>query len=378
MVVALIATVLILGIAFYQILQGLFSAMIMTILTILSAALAFSYYEPLAGLMYDKLTNYAEPLCLVLLFIVSLGILRLIFDKFLGGNVVVGTWPDRIVGGFFGLITGMIVIGVVLVAIQMLPIGPSVYTYRPFDGSLQRRQRAQIFRPDDFTLGLLKQLSAGSLSDERSFQEAHDNLLLETFCTRNTADKHGRIDAPTDSLRVIDAYEVDSVAFAAIHSPDNVKALPSNPLLDKHVIDKIVIVRVMVMKSAAHEETRWWRLPATHFRLVTDKSHSHYPVAHLTHWAVTDRGVPRPVQEGWQCHVPPIKEGQPQLTELIVQRSAEDANSVTADWVYRLPADEKPDYLVFRRSAKAEVPPPKKEIPPTEGAGAHRYRSADE
>ena len=60
MVLIIIAALLVAGIAFFQIIQGLFSALIMTILTILCAALAFTFYEPLAALLHSRQAAYAD------------------------------------------------------------------------------------------------------------------------------------------------------------------------------------------------------------------------------------------------------------------------------------------------------------------------------
>ena len=61
MVLIILAALLILGIAFYQTVQGCFGAMIMAILTVLCAAVAFNYYEPLGGLLADRLGAVADP-----------------------------------------------------------------------------------------------------------------------------------------------------------------------------------------------------------------------------------------------------------------------------------------------------------------------------
>ena len=48
MILIVITALFVLGIALFQAVQGLFSALIMSILTILCAVLAFNFYEPLA------------------------------------------------------------------------------------------------------------------------------------------------------------------------------------------------------------------------------------------------------------------------------------------------------------------------------------------
>ena len=90
MVLIILVSLLVLGIAFYQIIQGLFSAMIMTILTVLAAAIAFNFYEPLGDLLVGRLGAYAHPAALLALFVIPLFVLRELFDRVIRGNVVMG------------------------------------------------------------------------------------------------------------------------------------------------------------------------------------------------------------------------------------------------------------------------------------------------
>ena len=208
MVLIVVALLLILGIAFFQVIQGLFSSLIMAILTILCAAAAFTYYEPLAQLLYTRQPAHADAVSLIALLVIPLLVLRFVFDRFLGGNVVFGMWTNRIGGGLLGLLTGMVLVGVLAVAVQLLPFGASVMTYKPFDGSLHRQSRLYPFCPDEFTLGLMKRLSAGSLKSRRQLGKTHDNLLLDAFAVRNTAGKFGRADATPDELKSVDRKSV--------------------------------------------------------------------------------------------------------------------------------------------------------------------------
>ena len=141
MVIIILATVMVLGIAFYQVIQGLFSALIMTILTVLCAAVAMGYYEPLASaVLYTRQAETADAVALIALFVLPLLGLRMLVDRLIPGNVVFGRWADRIGGGVLGIFSGLIITGVLMVALQMLPFGASVLGYTPFDDALQRDQ----------------------------------------------------------------------------------------------------------------------------------------------------------------------------------------------------------------------------------------------
>lgn len=369
MVLILLATVLILAIAFFQVIQGLFSALIMTVLTILCAAVAFTFYEPLAELLYTRQAAYADAGALIALLVIPLLVLRIVFDKLVGANVVIGVWADRVGGGMLGLITGMILVGTLTIALQMLPFGESVLTFEPFDGALQRKQSLAPFYPDRFTVGFMNVLSGGSLSGSRDLTKTHEDLLLEAHCARNTAGMSGRVDALPDAMKGVRVFQPAQRLGEEI---------PDNPLLPSSVRTRDVIVRVEIDKSARDEadgndSTPQWRLPATHFRMVSVSGRNYYPVGYLTY---SDDG-------GWKAHGAPEKNGKALVGELILARPAE-GDTLTVDWVYRIPKEdaEDPYYIVFRRVSKSNLitkiednrMPPEKNALDRKGWGRRRRR----
>jgi len=375
MFLMILMTLLILGIAFFQVVQGLFSALIMAILTVLSAAIAFNYYEVLAAQIYPYQPAHADAIALLALFILPLLALRWLYDYFLGGNVVFGVWADRIGGGVLGLITGIIAIGVLAVAMQMLPLGRSILGYEPFDPSLQRQDTLAPFYPDDFAVGLAKKLSTAAFSDGKPYALFHDDLLRELYCARNTAGYNSQIYSDTTDIngwmKVIKVYRP---------SPEEIMVsnLPPNPLLPPAAATRVVIVRVGVDELCRepkveddHKGTNWWYLPASHFRLVTAEGKSYYPVGYLTWDVVNFRYTINPDKnEKNEKGQPP----SPHVGDVIVGRKWSGVNSKTliVDWVYILPDDptedktaeqaqaigkfDRPEYLVFRRVCKQPLP----------------------
>ena len=360
MVLIVVALLLILGIAFFQVTQGLFSSLIMAILTILCAAVAFTYYEPLAQLLYTRQPAHADAVSLIALLVIPLLILRIVFDRFLGGNVVFSMWANRIGGGLLGLLTGMVLVGVLAVAVQLLPFDASMMTYRPFDGSLHRRSGLAPFYPDEFTLGLMKRLSAGSLKSKRQFGKTHDDLLLDGFAARNTAEKFGRRDAWPDDLKSVAAFEAPEAKWR-----DDV---PEDPLVGPGVPTKDYVVRFTLDKGVRDEvseddesQAEYFRLPATQFRLAAMSGRSYYPVAYLTFG-----------KGGWQASPAPRRREATQAADLIVARPfvhPDVTDTLAVDWVYRIPADEKPRYVAFRRTVRQAIGSPiVMGMPPAQGA----------
>lgn len=356
MLLILLTTILVLAIAFFQVTQGLFSALMMTVLSLVSLIVAFNYYEPLARLLYPYQPASADGIALVVIFVVVLLALRILGDRFIKRNVVMGLWVDRIGGGALGILTGMLLVGVLAVVMQMLPWGESILGYRPFDDSLRRSQRLYLFAPDDFVVGTVRALSGQSLGSRAGFGygSVHDDLLRELFCARNTAGRGGRIDARTDALTVEGAYSSPGGMWGV--------AIPTCPMLSDQ-ITKVVVVRVEVDRRAAGGDG-WWRLPGTHFRLVGESGRSYYPLGYL---ATSSRG--------WECVSAPSSEGVVQPALLIAEKRAGNEQSVTVDWVFRMLTDDKPDHMVFRRVSRAIVPKVASRLP--DPAGAMKAPGAD-
>jgi len=350
MVLIVAATILILAIAFFQAVQGVFSALLMTIMTLLCSALAFGLYEPLAQLFYSRQPAYADAAALMTLFVLPLLGLRLLGDKFIPGNVVLGAWANRIVGGALGILTGTVMVGMLTLALQMLPFGATVMTFRPFDDSLRRQRSLAPFYCDQFTVGLAEVLSAGSLAGGTELSTSHEDLLLEAFCARNTAELHGRVDAVPDALKGIEVFDPPERRLARWRDD-----VPDNPLFETYQPSKIIVVRCQIDASARDGSgqsaaRQRWRLPATHFRLVTTAGHSYYPLAYLTYKTDAARG------KKWQAHPAAVEGDRAQIARLAVVRpAAKEVKSIMVDWVYRIGEDDEPRYVVFRRVAKKAV-----------------------
>lgn len=104
--------------------QGFFSSLIMFFSAIVACMLAFGFYESLNSVWADSLNSMVGlPLAFMLIFLISLAILRFATDKFIPGNVRLPVYVDRAGAGVVGFFSGLIIVGMALVAIQMLQIG---------------------------------------------------------------------------------------------------------------------------------------------------------------------------------------------------------------------------------------------------------------
>lgn len=402
---------LVVGITFFQTTQGLFSAMIMAVLSILCAAIAFNFYEPLSAALAGNMPGYSDGIALVVIFVAGLLTLRILFDKFVGGNVVLGVWIDRIGGAAVGLFTGLVCTGVLMVAVQLLPWHHDVLGgYRPFDDSLRRVRSLPPFYPDQFVIGMVSMFADGSLSadPQKRFADTHDDLLRTAAAARNTAydtvgnPLNGSVVAMPNQLKISGVFEpADDANFTKM-----VEQVPQDAFRNK--LSRIVIVRVTLDENArAQDDDTNIRLPATHFRLVTRDAKSVYPVAYLTQKQVEippataatqpdkpaaapkpapgpataaattppppPKPAPKKMRTDWQLHAAPVDGEIPQVGKLVVVRpwttehkegEAAPSKQISIDWVFRLANDDQPAFIEFRRIARAEPGAIKKGMPP--------------
>ncbi|MCG3179741.1 MAG: hypothetical protein BIFFINMI_02084 [Phycisphaerae bacterium] len=173
------------GLTAFLAVQGLYSALIMALCAIFSATLAFNYAEPLAhGFIAPSgpSTDFALPLILLIMFGVCMLALRILADRFLPGMVHFPYLVDRAVGGAFGLVASLIIVGILVIGWQLMPFGRSMMGFDRFaadaEGSHPAMQSLWL-GPDRFTVGMVNRLSNGALSGSQRFDRTHPDYLRE-------------------------------------------------------------------------------------------------------------------------------------------------------------------------------------------------------
>jgi hypothetical protein len=208
----LIVLVLVAVIAFYHYVQGFFSATLSAMIAIISAVVALGFDEPLVRLIPPKIPDQIHAVGLVVLFAAVYIVLRVIFDKYIPGNVQVPLMVDKIGAGIMGVVAAMFGVGVAVIAAQMLPFGPSIGGYTRYatvdtqtmqmanrnkeEGPVNNALKSDAFKPDEPQTGLLlpvddlvvgtvaKLSDGGSLAGDQPLTAVHPALLAELFFDR--------------------------------------------------------------------------------------------------------------------------------------------------------------------------------------------------
>lgn len=208
-----IALMVILVTAFW-VYQGFFSSLLMFFCTVVACMLSFGFYESLHGVWGESLNPIVGyPLAFMLIFLISLLIFRVVTDKFIPGNVRLPVYVDRAGGGIVGFFSGLIIVGMALIAIQMLPIGSSVFGFeRVAVGATGNVvQKGFFFKPDNFTIGLASMLSKGRFGGETPLEEAKPDLLMELYSARANPQPQERIFLPEDCLKIQAYWEASQI-----------------------------------------------------------------------------------------------------------------------------------------------------------------------
>lgn len=216
MIFSLIVLLMIGVIAFFHYVQGLFSATLSAILTIIAAVFAVSYHEQVVALiMKGNLADSAHAIVLVSLFAMIYIVLRLIFDRSIQGNVRYPLIVDKVGAGVMGLIAGVFATGVFAMAAQLLPFGAKIAQYARFEvadrdvrvpavtSSAQTdsfvfmelkdpedplnpdKALGMIVPADDMLIAMVNKLSdGGSLAGARPLAAIHPNWMNEIFASR--------------------------------------------------------------------------------------------------------------------------------------------------------------------------------------------------
>ncbi len=149
--------------------RGLFSAMIACFCVIVSGAIAFSVWEPLVyGVLLDRMPDLAWGVGLLLPFCIAVGITRAIAESTVPKNIQLGDVPNFIGGTVFGLVSGVIVAGVLITSLSFLRLPPAMLGYKAISddrGNLTSTKSLWI-PVDKITVGFYENLSKGTLGTD--------------------------------------------------------------------------------------------------------------------------------------------------------------------------------------------------------------------
>jgi hypothetical protein len=332
-------------ITYFQIFkQGIFSALIMAVLCIVSAIVALNYFEVLSVYLQNLgLGAYGpQAICLMGLFAVCLLILRLLTDQLIKGNMNFPLLVDRIGAGVFGMIAGLIITGMIAIGFQLLPLPPKILGFtRCPDLNNPQNESSLLPKGDNLAVGLIQLVSQYGFAGRNNFGHTHPEFLREIYLNRLVLDPASRREAGAESITLKDAWLVE----------DNARDIYKNEVLTPGVGETFVGVRVIISsgddkKTGTADVDGKLRFTMGQFRLVGYDESLHN-------------------QPGLSSH--PICIGYP--GGVTAEKYALDAGrmvaagNATLDLWFPWPMNLKkcpPQFVEFKRSARAPMPAPAK------------------
>jgi hypothetical protein len=338
MIFGIVLLIFVLLVAFIHFVQGFFSSIISLVLTIIAAAVSLGFHDKVVNALKGKFGDSLTALVLCSLFAVTYLILRMIFDRVVPGNVRLQSTIDKVGAAILGLAAGIIAAGILAIATQTMPFGPSIFGYSRYELGPVRKDvtfqpnsrdraigrdvvdemksptykeedvRKLLVPADDIVLNLVNTLSNGSLSGSQRFNAIHANYLQEAFGTRvgiEIGAKHTAVNADggdqisvdkiadRDRVKAVEDSELPEIREkkgakkdSANLGQDEVK--PAKEDLRATGTQKILIVRTVFTKASGEEKDSIARFTPASVRLVTHDSNgvakNYYPLGTMDDW----------------------------------------------------------------------------------------------
>jgi hypothetical protein len=173
--------------------EGLFTACTMAINVLLAGFVAFNFWEPLAALLDPSLAGsflhgYEDAFCLIALFAVALGSLRVLTNNLAPSRIEFGGYVQTGAGIFFGLITGYLVSGFLICTLQTLPWHENFMFFEPKYEAGPEHLVRHVLPPDRVWLALMHRAGAYAFSNREDSRLGSSSSYYERYLT---FDKYG-------------------------------------------------------------------------------------------------------------------------------------------------------------------------------------------
>lgn len=205
MIFQIVCLVLIIGITFINSIWGFFSGIINAFCCVVAAVVAFTFSDVATDVMsgsFGMSANYASAASVALLYFFTLGILRTLADTYIRGNVRIPMYADWGGGAICAFVIAMVSVGTMATSFLMLPWGGYVMGFHRYErteeveNGFTKFKRVSLWIPaDDFTEGLVRTLSGGSMRGATTLASVYPNYMDWVFYSGNNI-QHESMIAP--------------------------------------------------------------------------------------------------------------------------------------------------------------------------------------
>lgn len=185
-----VATLVIMGVVVYVFWrEGTLTAITMLVNLLLAGLVAFNFFEPLADLLDPLLAGsilggYEDSLCLVTLFALTFGLLRLVTNSLATTELEYPGWLLRGGSVLFGLLTGYLAAGFLVCVLQTLPWQENFLGFNARYAADQPLAGARQFLPPDRVwLSLMRYAGAYGFAYQPDEDAEDDDPPLQKYLT---------------------------------------------------------------------------------------------------------------------------------------------------------------------------------------------------
>ncbi len=366
MLFSIVVALMVILIAAFWTYQGFFSSIIMFFETVIAAMVAFAFYEAVSGLWVAQTgEGLGFPLALMLLFLVTLLALRTATDRLIPDDVRVPLPVDRAGGAVFGLFTGMLLIGMALISIQMLPIGSSVFGFERYsinkEGELEESSLS-FLSPDEFTAGMMSMLSNGRFAGEQGMAQAKPDLVKSLYSGRATPQSEARVFLESGHLSVSNYWESRGI--------DHVKQTLNGGTMMREfetqdlAVGKYFVCAVGVSQAAAKQKHQEIRFRPAQFRVVGpppradgtfSKSPHVYLAAGMSDIYTHKQHGPGTVNNAQRDRLVAFHPTTDFILGPNTSGIIKDKDKYKFDVAFKVPEDFEPWYVEFKNGARADL-----------------------
>lgn len=336
----LVFLIILAGILYFYFKCNLITAMTNLLAAMMGCILAFSYYEQLAGLLVSEkwAVTWIQSAAFLLIFFFGFLFIRVLSGFLAKSDFEVGRPVKLMVTIPFGILTGLFVSGILLIAVALSPLPPKTFYCRyPVSQPLHLGiNYPPIINADGFAASLYSWVSRGSLSSHKSFAVLHANYLTRLHLNR---------------------YAL-SEGVPAVCSPSAIKLPHQNTARSVRIRDfpdqpRVAVIRLgisgaAISKGGAEQNNQITFMPAQVALLVKEETEQ---VGHL----LGSAGVVYPIGILQNNQLRSLK-----LHEVITAdiQSLGNDRTLWLDLCFQLPPERRPVLLAFKQNAILELPKP--------------------
>ena len=372
MALNLTVLIMVLAITFMHSIFGFFSGLINLFCTIAAVAVSLGFYEALNDVLTDNFageyTPYTEPICVIVLFIITLAVLRTLADNYIRGNVKLPVAVDWTGASICGLLNAQLFVGMMVICVTLLPIGGRVLGYSawarsdiderdPDHPEIIRYERNHLWtRSDEFTAGLFSWLSRGSMRGATVFASVYPDFPEAIFFSTNTvqaesspvayrAERGQKRDGWAQGLRVEGWWEEHDPIEARYRAEEPTSRTPT-PRYDRVVMNpapgkKWLVTQLLLDSSAADRDNRTMKhlFRPTTLRLVGQ----------------TTGGAPQQYVPLILANTDPQLQGSQRVVNADTNTSLSADRETRVYAYYEVDQDFDPAFVEYRRHARAPL-----------------------